>query len=1035
MGFSAMSKQRSPVSPPFLAIRAAAGTGKTYSLTRRYLTLVDRGVSARDILAATFTRKAATEITGRIFSRLAESIIEPSKRQDLADFLGRKTISNDETARLLDHLVDHWPALRIGTLDKFFTEIARDLSFELGLPPGWSVLDDIDDQPLRAEGLADMLEEQGHDAVAQLARLLFKGESRRSIHEEIDSITTELHEIWLQVPRDAWEVLPAAAELLPHELDAVLKAIETYPLESSLTKARDRDLEFARTGDWKTIIDAGLVKAIIEGKESFSKKPIPEDLRRLYLPLIEHTRAQRQNPLVHQNRATALLLSAYDAHYRLRQFEAGGLRFSDVTRVLMEAASASNESLRWLQETSHLLLDEFQDTSVAQWKVLLPVVKQCSQSSAGTIFIVGDPKQAIYGWRGGAAELMETLDDAIPHLHHDDLVQSRRSSPIIIDFVNTIFGSISQNAVIQAKPYLARAAREWSTRFVTHSAAHEDRPGYVALHVPPGDESDHAIVDPFTHAAELVKQIRQQAPPATIGILVRKNDSVATMLSELRSRGIDASQEGGSSIASNPAVGQILSWLTWLDHPGDTASYFHVAHSIWGDRLGLSSNPADSGLIAQKHRRLLSTQGYGPTIEDWVDTLSPNLDDRNVRRLQQLIELARAFDDRPLLRPSDFVDFVETTRVDDPRPAPVRVMNIHQSKGLEFDIVLLPELDSRLRGNNSKLLVGWDDILAPATVACRYTSEAEQQLLPERIQEAFQEQLVRESVEQISLLYVAVTRAKYQLHLVIAPPLAREKTTPATMAGIIRAGLELKSKPAPGHIAWSSGEPSSHQNIVNENLASPPVSIRLTPRSQAPPTTETTRLVNPSAIHLQRMGLRERLTRTERSAAERGSLIHAWLSRWSWIDETPPDDADLLAMARNEFSGQSNPEGLLAEVKATLEKPGIRDVFTRPAGQFDLWRERRFIVETNTGFISGTFDRVVVLRSGEQVEAARIFDFKTDRLHDEGGVEARARHYRQQLELYRFALATMLNLPTSAIDAELLFLSVGIRWKLSKEEC
>ncbi len=255
------------------------------------MTLIDRGISPREVLATTFTRKAAAEITARIFSRLAEVILNPSKQQDLAEFLGRKEISANEASTLLNRLVDHWPTLRIGTLDKFFTEIARDLSFELGLPPGWSILDEIDDRPLRAGGLADMLDKQGHDAIAQLARLLFKGESRRSIHEEIDSIATELHELWSQIPEDAWEALPAAAELLPHELEALLQAIESYPLKKTQNSARERDLENARAVTGRRSIKVGLVKAIIEGKESFNKETIPEDLRRLYLPLIQQTQA------------------------------------------------------------------------------------------------------------------------------------------------------------------------------------------------------------------------------------------------------------------------------------------------------------------------------------------------------------------------------------------------------------------------------------------------------------------------------------------------------------------------------------------------------------------------------------------------------------------------------------------------------------------------------------------------------------------------------------------------------------------------
>jgi ATP-dependent helicase/nuclease subunit A len=1028
-----MNRHSSPdhavIDLPFLSIRAAAGTGKTYSLTRRYLILVDRGVDPQQILATTFTRKAAAEIMSRILGRLARAVLYEDDLKELASFLDRAQVTQADAERLLDLFVDRWPQLRIGTLDRFFADLVRAKTWDLGLPAGWTIADPNQDAPVRADALARLYESLGHQALTQLAALLFKGESARKIHEEIDAITSALHELWLQIPADAWQSVPLAAELEPTRLEALLKEVEQLTFKDSRQiKARDHEVSLARQADWKTLAQNGLLSAITDGKDKYYT-PIPKEALRVYEPLADELRAQRRNPLAHQNQATERLLATFDQHYRQRQMEVGTLRFADVTRMLLSLGESALSGSP-LSEVRHLLLDEFQDTSVAQWKVLLPLVRQCARSASGSIFIVGDPKQAIYGWRGGAAELLDTVGNSIEGLVQEELIESRRSSPIILDAVNQVFGNLATNDVLQGKPYLAEAARRWNLRFAPHRSAYPDRPGYVAVHVaepvPPDDDSS-----PMASAALKVARWHHESPSATIGVLVRKNESVAQMLSLLRELHIDASQEGGSPVATNPAVGLILSWLTWLDHPNDSVSFFHVSTSIWATALGLTGDEQDAVSIAEQHRRQLLAEGYAITISSWIDTLAPLIEDRSVGRLDQLLELAHRFDETTTLRPSDFVRFVEETRLDDPRPAAVRVMNIHQSKGLEFDLVVLPELGAPLRGMVPKLVVGFDDILQPARVACRYVSEKDQALLPDRVQRAFREELTRDSVEELCLLYVAMTRARYECHAVLAPSKGNEKKPSATLAGVLRGGLGLIQPLLPATTPYQLGDANAHLSLrsVDDPSAKQTITLNPTgPGKESSPLEQS--LVVRSPSRAGRATPQQSLTLRPTDSTRRGSLIHAWLSLWSWNDESPPLDAELLALARQRFPSVREPVAILTELKAWLDQPSIRSGFERPAGEIELWRERSFAIIVEKSLLSGTLDRVVLFKEGGQIVRAELIDFKTDQIHDARGVQVRADHYREQMLLYRKALSKMLRLAESDIHGAIWFLAIDERFSI-----
>ena len=315
------------------------------------------------------------------------------------------------------------------------------------------------------------------------------------------------------------------------------------------------------------------------------------------------------------------------------------------------------------------------------------VMKPGSQRS---FFCVGDQKQAIYGWRGGVAEVFDLVERQFPDLSQLQLTRSHRSSQPIIDTVNLVFRNADRYE--SKNPQTNAAVREWTDRFTEHTTAKSEVPGYVVM--------ERIEDDSFDTVVARVQAIYERSPGRTIAILTRDNDEVKQLIFALQSKKVPASEEGGNPLTDAAAVLLVLSLVQLSDHPHDSIAWFHVFHSPLGELYGLPPCEIDREkspqvlrhvhTIAATIRRELSQQGYGVMIARWAAVLAPSCTARELRRLQKLIELADQYDAEATLRPSDFGEFVRQQKVEDPTGAAVRVMTVHKAKGLEFDVVVLP---------------------------------------------------------------------------------------------------------------------------------------------------------------------------------------------------------------------------------------------------------------------------------------------------------------------------------------------------------
>ncbi len=225
---------------PHVVIRASAGTGKTHRLSSRFLKLLADGHAVDRILATTFTRKAAGEILERVIKRLADSTVRDQERRLLGSEIGDSELTIERCQLLLAGLTRSLHRVRISTLDSFFGSLARTFGLELGLPPGWEILDPHDDFRVRRVALERMLADNQSKEVTELIYLLNKGEAKRSINHMLLSTINDAYELYQETLPDggtAWHALPRMPILNGDKLAPVMRAFEAISIGNA--KARE----------------------------------------------------------------------------------------------------------------------------------------------------------------------------------------------------------------------------------------------------------------------------------------------------------------------------------------------------------------------------------------------------------------------------------------------------------------------------------------------------------------------------------------------------------------------------------------------------------------------------------------------------------------------------------------------------------------------------------------------------------------------------------------------------------------------------
>jgi len=1052
-----------PTRPLRELVLASAGSGKTYYLSSRVIGLLASGAEVEDVFASTFTRKAAGEILDRVLTSLARASIGAQAAKKLAvdaslDPSHPLPVDPAFWADVLRHVTRRLHRLNVGTLDAFFMRAAAAFGRELGLPAGWRIPDPSAAKRLHSRALLRLMDEMDAAQLLDLLGLISGGEVKRSVHDHLARLMNRLVEIEEGLDSgttDPWSAFQDISASEPTRAERLLLVERLCDLPVPLTAKGAKRTNWVRAieqisdaldrGAWEELIRSTLCQRVAAGAPSFDRAEIEEPMRALIEELLEVARGPLRRRLARQARGLGSLTEQYLRVYRTLQREEGLFGFDDVTRLIAASdhfGAGSDLYYRLDARIRHILLDEFQDTSRPQWEALSPIVQEVLSDTDRAAVIVADPKQSIYGWRGAEPRFVQAIGERY-RLDGRSLAMSWRSSQVVLDFVNRVFLPIERNPVIADDEACALAAKEWVRDFRPHSA-HRSLPGFATLEVGPRDEGRGGTRPLlFRRAAERAAEIREVCPSFSIGILARTNATVARLFMELREIGVSVSQEGGNPLTDVGAVEAIISLLLMADHPGHTIARYHVARSPLGRIVGLEEwrdDRAAAALSSRLRRRLLE-DGYGSTLSKLIRRLASRCDRREVRRLGQLAELAYRYDARATLRPADFVRLIEAERVQDRTGADVRVMTIHQAKGLEFDIVLLPELDAPIfrGGGTAPVLPYRRDPAGRITGVYPAGDAALRRLFPE-LEAVFLQTRSAVMRDALSTLYVALTRARHAVHLIIAPEGGSGGESPITPARLLREALRDPGTPlqtaSEGAVLHEEGDRSwftrpaaiAFPDAVAQRGASQEVQAVVTPiEVVVQPRTRMLPRERPSRLQVSGpLDVREILRLDNAPALARGTLMHAWLERICWIEDAVPPEEHLRAIALEcaPGMGEGAVTSALADFFGFLRAPGVRALLRRdryPAGSI-VEREFPFLHRRGETMIEGVIDRLVLVPGESGFTAGEVIDYKTDRVSGSTQERRLARKYAPQLEVYREVIGEMFGIPSERCVATLLFL-------------
>ncbi len=1043
-------------------ILASAGSGKTFRISSVIIALLARGEVPDEILASTFTRKAAGEILDRVLIRLAKASLDEEEARQLAIHAapaGGNAAACDTAFwnDALERLVRDLHRVNIGTLDAFFLRTAMSFSNELGLPAIWSISDETTGDHIRSLALQDVLQTTSQPELLALLRGIARNEGTRSVHDQMLRKVRLLAAVHYALDDEAeghWGAFDHIASQRPADTNAQGEALarRMEAVDAPKTKAGTPNKVWAENIDklaralrgcrWDELTSITLATAAREDVP-FSRIDVPDSIRAIVNEAWSLARVDVAYRMSQRSHALGKFAELYADALEKRRADKGVYEFDDVTRFLGGSHPIGDRDDMYYRldaRAKHILLDEFQDTSVPQWEALAPLASELlsGHEDERAAVIVADPKQSIYGWRGGSPDLVKHLK-ATYHLRDDQLTTSWRSSRIVLDFVNDLYGKFGERATWLDEAEYADVAAEWVKAFSTHVPA-KDLPGHVVVQTGPVEEgSGESRPRLVKFAAERVAELHRAMPGFTIGVLTRTNSTVARMMMNLKALGVHASEEGGNPLTDAAPVTSVLALLRLCDHPANIVARYHVAHTPLGPIVGLvdHADNAAAASVAYKYRTSLVEKGYGATIAVIAEPLMASCDAREKRRLSQLVEVAFRFEDSATLRPSAFVSYVQRERVEDAVAADVRVMTIHQSKGLEFDIVVLPELDAPfVQSRYAEVMSFRPEAGARITRAFPFVSKGAQQLfgaddIPE-LRAAAAQAFAGELRDGLSTMYVGLTRARHALHIIVKPDKVNSKSK--TGARILRQAF-IGSAEAPAMTTLlERGDPAWAQTVGTPGVAGV-AAIAAETLNLRQGRLRNRALTRRSPSELEgggRIDLGMVLRLSGNVATRRGSIVHRWLEHIEWLDTHPVHTIDFAGLAREVEADISDADisVLRFDFNGWLSNPAVVRLLSRSewGAGCTVEAEVPFLVREDNTLIEGFIDRLVLMRTDGAVTGAAVIDFKTDGIETGNRklLQARTEHYRPQIEAYRRAVAAMYGLAPEAVQGYLVFLEPGV---------
>ncbi|QDY55531.1 RecB-like helicase [Helicobacter pylori] len=722
-----------------MALKASAGSGKTFALSVRFLALLFKGANPSEILTLTFTKKATAEMKERILDYLKilqqENLEnEKEKSQNILKELEEKyhldpDLVRNSAPKIYQRFLN--AEIRISTIDAFFQSILRKFCWFVGLSANFEVNEDTKahQRQLNESFLSALNGEQLEELSVFIAQCLsYDNYTSDSILERLRFLKNKLYLFDPNKKEPAFDEKGFLEKL--RSLNEQIQSIET---------ASDRAKTAIKCDSFRGFLNSSLTW--LEKKSEYqSFKKLKSEI-----PTLESECKEIENDLkrYYEAKETAIFkkfpkfIQLYDkAISKIQALDFDAIK--DKVHVLLngyEEMPAEFFYFRLDSKIAHILIDEFQDTSLNDYKILAPFIDEIKAGIGQakwhrSVFFVGDVKQSIYAFRGSFSSLFESV---AKDFYHDNLQFNHRSAPLIINYVNTIFKKAYQNS---PTAYLEQ-------KYPKTSNNKHARDGYVKVSLV-ADERELLLEQILQEAKNLLEH---RIEPKDITILCATNKDALEIKNYLQEnlstiRPSTESSANLSQFVESKIIKNALKYALAEEpyKPFYKHSVLKLAGYLHDDAIVLPSfNPKKESVAGFVWKVMELFELYGEPA-------------------QSCLELAVGCKDA-----DGFLEKLEAKAIASSHSKGAQIMTIHKSKGMQFPYVIVCErLGNPKSSHSNQLLEEYDG----AELARLYYRMKNREVVDKDYARALDKEEAAKNHEEINVYYVAFTRAELGLIIV-----------------------------------------------------------------------------------------------------------------------------------------------------------------------------------------------------------------------------------------------------------------------------
>jgi ATP-dependent exoDNAse (exonuclease V) beta subunit len=806
------------VDTSFKIYNASAGSGKTYTLTKEYLKIILSSSRAyQRILAITFTNKAVNEMKERILGSLYDFGQNPSSSmfQDLLEELDLDADTLQKTAILtLKEILHNYAFFDVSTIDKFTHRLIRTFAKDLKLPQNFEVV--LDTDLLLDEAVSKLINKAGREQ--KLTEVLIAFALEKTDDDKSWDIAIDLNKIGKLLFNET--NVPHLKKLADKEIadflelqNGILKKIKYVEdavrsiAKSTIELIHDSGLQttdFPREtlpNHFKKIINGvfdatklynnKLEENLIAGKilktgVTFSTAELTPQILSLYVEIKHkiYDRALLKN--AYKNVVPLTVLNAIQQEIKRIELDRDQLPISEFNSIISN--EIKNQPAPFIYERlgekyRHYFIDEFQDTSEMQWNNLVPLIDNALSAENGSLFLVGDAKQAIYRWRGGKAEQFLNL----VNLHANPFVvdpqikvlpQNYRSHEEIVKFNNFFFTSTS--------PLLNNGIYRTLFEDGNQQRYNVKKGGLVQLTFLEPEEDQNLETVYCEEVLKTIKTVKEKKYVyRNICILVRGNKEGVLLADYLTQHQIPIISSESLLLKNNQKIKFLVHLLQLQNQPEDANLAYEVL-------AFLSTGMENRHLFISKHLKnpsavLKSSFGYDfeklktTSVFDGFEHAIKQFDlaPRSDGYINHFMDVVLEVEQKEGIGAPVFLSHWEKKKDRLSIAAPeavnaVQIMTVHKAKGLEFDIVIFPFANSNMYKEiepklwlpvNSHSFKGFEELLiSKKQEVVHYSTVAE---------EIYNKEQHKLELDAFNVLYVALTRAVKALYVITKKDLTK----------------------------------------------------------------------------------------------------------------------------------------------------------------------------------------------------------------------------------------------------------------------